>query len=300
MDEPPVWQDAVQHARLVLHGKEDGRLVAAGGPHRSPADHEEAGAVGGVVLDAAPQHGHVIGAGGQLRGHRGHRGIVLGALGGGGGGGHLLQARLRQVREQPLACLRETLRVRAHDLDLLELRGPGEEMLADVEGELSRDHRVGLDEPVEGDVDGALRGVLHGHHAALRTSALDLLEDVRDAPQRDQLGRGAEAAHGRRVGEGSRRAQVADGERVLESQRSGKDLAPDGAEGIRGERPRIQGEQAVDELGLPLRDKVRPVLLPLELADLEGGLPALIEEVEDLFVEVVDPGSPVVQVHRSS
>src|SRR6266851_4207782 len=51
-------EDAVQHARLVLHGKEDGRLVAAGGPHRSPAYHEEAGAVGGVVLDAAPEHGH--------------------------------------------------------------------------------------------------------------------------------------------------------------------------------------------------------------------------------------------------
>src|ERR1700682_3262470 len=50
-------EDAVEHAGLVLHREENGRLVAAGGPHGSPAYHEEAGAVGGVVLDAAPEHG---------------------------------------------------------------------------------------------------------------------------------------------------------------------------------------------------------------------------------------------------
>src|SRR6266542_4474007 len=47
-------------------------------------------------------------------------------------------------------------------------------------------------------------------------------------------------------------------------------------------------------------DEVREILLPLELADLEGGASALIEEVEDLLVEVIDPGTPIVQVHRSS
>src|SRR5712692_9597866 len=124
-------ENAVEHARLVLHGKEDGSLVTSRWSHGSPAYDQETGAIGGVVLDAPPEHGHAIGAGGQLRGHGGYGGIVLGTLGGGGGGGHLLQARLGQVGEQPLAGLGQTLRVGAHDLDLLELRGPGEEVLTD-------------------------------------------------------------------------------------------------------------------------------------------------------------------------
>jgi hypothetical protein len=53
-------------------------------------------------------------------------------------------------------------------------------------------------------------------------------------------------------------------------------------------------------LRLAFRDEVRKVLLPLELADLEGDLSASVEEVEDFFVEVIDPGTPIVQVHRGS
>jgi len=64
--------------------------------------------------------------------------------------------------------------------------------------------------------------------------------------------------------------------------------------------PAGQREETIEELRLSLRDKVGRILFPLELADLEGGVSALVEEVEDLFVEVVDPGAPVVQVHKSS
>src|SRR5215510_2338123 len=38
----------------------------------------------------------------------------------------------------------------------------------------------------------------------------------------------------------------------------------------------------------------------LEVSDFEGGLGTLVEEVEDLVVEFVDPGTPIVQVHRDS
>jgi hypothetical protein len=38
----------------------------------------------------------------------------------------------------------------------------------------------------------------------------------------------------------------------------------------------------------------------LEVSDLEGGLGTLVEEGEDLIVEVIDPGTPIVQVHRDS
>ena len=67
-----------------------------------------------------------------------------------------------------------------------------------------------------------------------------------------------------------------------------------------GSGPAFVGDEPLEDLGLALGDEVRKVLLPLELADLEGGLCALVEEVEDLFVEVIDPGTPIVQVHRDS
>jgi len=97
--------------------------------------HEEAGAVGGIVLDAAPEHGHVIGAAASSEATAATVGSSLARSAAAVVGGHLLQASLRQVRAATGAFARG-LRVRAHDLDLLELFGPGEEMLADVEGEL--------------------------------------------------------------------------------------------------------------------------------------------------------------------
>ncbi len=63
---------------------------------------------------------------------------------------------------------------------------------------------------------------------------------------------------------------------------------------------RAKGEGGVEDLGLTLGDEVREIVLPLGLAAPEGGGTALVEEFEDFVVEVVDPGSPTVQVHRGS
>src|SRR5262249_50722896 len=59
-------------------------------------------------------------------------------------------------------------------------------------------------------------------------------------------------------------------------------------------------DQAGDDLRLTLRHVERQIMPSLEVSDLEGGLGALLEEVEDLIVEVIDPGTPIVQVHRGS
>src|SRR5690348_357258 len=48
-------EDAVEHARLVLHGEQDGGLVPPGGPHGAAADDEEARGVIRIVLDALAQ-----------------------------------------------------------------------------------------------------------------------------------------------------------------------------------------------------------------------------------------------------
>src|SRR3972149_5022106 len=291
-------EDAVQHAGLVLHREEDGGLVPPRRADQAPSDHQETRGVVRVVLDALLQHGYVVRPGGQLRGDRRHRRVVLGALRRRRRRRHLLGAGVGQVGQQPLPALRERLRVGADDLDLAELAGPRQQVLADLERELARDQGLRVDEAVEGDVDGPLGRVLDRHHAVLRAPPLALLEDIRDALERDEVGGRAETAHRRRVRESARGTEVPAGQRILEGERGREDLPPDGADRLSAQGAPIQRREALEDLRLALRDKVRPVLLPLELADLKGGVSALVEKVEDLLVEVVDPGSPVVQVHE--
>src|SRR3546814_2243088 len=57
--------------------------------------------------------------------------------------------------------------------------------------------------------------------------------------------------------------------------------------------------RSAHDLGLPLRDIGRRILPSFEVSDLKGGLGALVEEVEDLVVDVVDPGAPIAQDQRS-
>src|SRR2546427_13029852 len=85
----------------------------------------------------------------------------------------------------------------------------------------------------------------------------------------------------------------------LEGSTPGEDLAPDGTDGLHGERPGARG-QTPEDLRLTLRRIQRRILPSFEVSDLEGGLGALVEELENSVVEVIDPGTPIVQVHRDS
>ena len=100
--------------------------------------------------------------------------------------------------------------------------------------------------------------------------------------------------------EGRRRGEVRDGERTLDGTTPGQDLAPDGSNGFGGQRARIRCSQSGDDLSLALRHIVRQIMPSFEVSDLEGGLGTLVEEGEDLIIEVIDPGTPIVQVHRDS
>src|SRR5436305_480206 len=69
---------------------------------------------------------------------------------------------------------------------------------------------------------------------------------------------------------------------------------------VRRQRPAVAGGQAAEDRGLPLRDIRRRILPSFEVSDPEGGLGALVEEVENLVIEFADPGAPIAQVHRDS
>src|SRR4029450_1886329 len=100
--------------------------------------------------------------------------------------------------------------------------------------------------------------------------------------------------------EGRLRAEVGHGQRRLEGPARREDLAPDGVDGRSLERARAGLAQAPEDLGLPLRGIDRRILPSFEVSDLEGGLAALVEELKNSVVEIVDPGTPIVQVHRDS
>src|SRR4029450_6505390 len=100
--------------------------------------------------------------------------------------------------------------------------------------------------------------------------------------------------------EGRLRAEVGHGQRRLEGPARREDLAPDGVDGRSLERARAGLAQAPEDLGLPLRGIDRRILPSFEVSDLEGGLGALVEELKNSVVEIVDPGTPIVQVHRDS
>src|SRR5437879_288390 len=110
----------------------------------------------------------------------------------------------------------------------------------------------------------------------------------------------AEALAGGLVREGGRRRQVGDRHRRLQGPARRQDLAPDGEDRLGRQRTAVARGESTQNRGLPLRDIRRRILPSFEVSDLEGGLGALVEEVENLVIEFADPGAPIAQVHRDS
>src|SRR5947207_15909347 len=102
------------------------------------------------------------------------------------------------------------------------------------------------------------------------------------------------------MGEGRLRPEVRDGQGPLERPGRGQNFAPDRGQVVGGERSAVLRGQRPQDLSFPLRNIRRRPLPSFEVADLKGGLGALVEEVEDLVIEFVDPGPPVGQVHRNT
>src|SRR6185503_16667561 len=187
-----------------------------------------------------------------------------------------------------------------HALEPVQAGGARQEVLRDLEPELTADERVGVDEPVERDVDRPLGLVFTGTTAEVGASPLDVLEYLDDGLRRPIAHRGAEAPERGLVRERRLGAEVGDSQRRLEGPARREDLAPDGVDGRSRERAYAGLAQAPEDLGFPLRGIDRRILPSFEVSDLEGGLGALVEELENSVVEFVDPGAPIVQVHRDS
>src|SRR5439155_15821076 len=90
---------------------------------------------------------------------------------------------------------------------------------------------------------------------------------------------GAEVRDGRLVGEGRLRPEVRDGQGPLERPGRGQNFAPDRGQVVGGERSAVLRGQRPQDLSFPLRNIRRRPLPSFEVADLKGGLGALVERL---------------------
>jgi hypothetical protein len=232
------------------------------------AQHQKARGVLAVVLDVRPQHRHVVEAAGQIGGDGGDGGVGGRQLGGGRGGRGLLHRHVAQIRCQPAAALAESLGMRQHALDLAQVPRPRQQVLGDLQRQLAADLQLGVDQAIEGDVDGAVGGVLHWDHAEVRAAALDVLEDLGDRPRAVILDRFAEAIARGLMRERPLRGQIGDGQRRFERAARRQDLAPHGGDGLRGQRTTARLGQTIHDRRLTLRDIRRRILPSFEVSDL--------------------------------
>ena len=190
--------------------------------------------------------------------------------------------------------------MRQHALDVAEFRRARQQLLRDVEIGFPADHHVRVREAVEGHVDRAFGAVLDGDDAVLRAAALHFLEDVDDRAGGPVHRRFAETEERRLVRERRGRREERDRHGLLEGAAGGEDLSPHRARHVGGQRAGVPVRDPPEDFRLTLRRVDRGARVPFEVSDLESSLGALVEEVEDLTVEVIDPGTPFVQVHGDS
>ena len=149
----------------------------AGGRAGFLPDDEEAGGVGGAVLDEFFQQVETV----HFRGERSAEGggsmggLIAGDLGGFGGGGNLDEFGVREIFLDPAAALAEDLRMGIEGLDLVAGDG-GHQAVFDAEQDLGTDAQGGIDEQIQGVGDRALGGILDRHHAVIHPASGYLLE----------------------------------------------------------------------------------------------------------------------------
>ena len=202
-----------------------------------------------------------------------------------------LQQRVRHVLGQPVAALRQRLRLAVDAANLL-LLAVGHQVVMNLQPHLGADHQVRhAQEHVERVGDPAVGRVLHRHDAEIDVAAIDLLEDGGDAADAQELDRLAEALDGGEMAVTVFRAEIGDLEHLLQGPRAAHDLAEDGADGGVVERSLVLLVELQDVLQhflLAGRREDLFAVVVLELADLRRDAGAFVDQLEDLQVEFVD------------
>ena len=204
---------------------------------------------------------------------------------------------VRQIDAQPGLALLQRLPVAvdaAHVLQPAQLR-----MQALVHAQLhfAADGGVGGEEHVQRDLDHALAGVLHRHHAEVGVTGRDLLEHLLDAAQRQAIGGMAEMLVHRLFAEGAFRPQKADLERVFLRQAGRHDFAEQPHHLGVGQRAVVAVHHHAQHVRLALGSVVVDCRQPLTLhpGHFLRAPGALGDQLLDLAVDAVDAFAHLAQ-----
>ena len=283
-------QHAIQRAGTVADEHQQRGAVVARRRERFAAQHQEAGGVVAAVLDRAGDLLQAVHVSRRLTCDRRCIIGVAGATGTFSVAGDRDLFRLRQVRAQPAAGLRERLRMRVDAFDVLDAAAARQQVLVHAQLDFAAYLQRRGQEQVQRDLDGPLPGVLHRHHAEIGIAGGDFLEHFLDAGQRQPMRRVAEMLVHRLLAEGAFRPEIADLQRLLLGQAGRHDFAEQPHQHFVGERAVI----AVHYLAQHLRFALGSVIvdrggeLALGLADLVRPLCALGDQRLDLPVDAVD------------
>jgi len=166
-----------ERAGFIADTEHDGGAVAAAGRAGAFAEDEEAGGVGGAVLDPVFEDLEPVELGCEGAAEGGGVGGTGGDFCGAGGAGDLDEVCVREVAEEPLAALGEDIGVAVDDADVFP-RAAGHEAVFDSEEDLGADVDGAFCEEVEGMDGGSFGAVFDGDDSVIGGAAGDGVEDL--------------------------------------------------------------------------------------------------------------------------
>ncbi len=160
--------------------EEDRRLVLPRGVRAPPAEDDEPGDVGGVILDALLEDVEAV-PHGRLPARQGRPFPVFQSLAGALGGARRFHPpAVGQVFPKPVPALGQGLGMGIHPLQPPPGQDGRHEMVMDGKEDFPHDPKRCRDKPVQGEMNGPLQGVFHGDDGHVGPFPLHGVKNVED------------------------------------------------------------------------------------------------------------------------
>ena len=282
--------DQVMHrTRPVMRRQHQRGTVTSAGAWQAIAQHQKAGAVAAVVLDAGIDDLQAIAVGRNGRADGSAVWLLrctprrLGI----GGQGHALGAG--QVGIEPAMALRQRLRMGIDPLHAIAMTTAGHQVLMHPQFNLATDDEAGAEQQIECAGDHALGRVLHRHHGKVGAATLGTAEHLIDGSAGHALDRMTEMLIQRHFAERPLRPEIAHRQRLLQAATGRHHFHQHLADcGIR-QRAGIGTTGVVQHLRLALRPVSR--CAALGMADGLGMAGTLVQQLHQLQIQGINRGA---------
>ena len=252
----------------------------------------------GLVLDG---WGHDVQAklvGGAFAGNARPGRVGGGQAGAFGIAGHRTPLRMGQVLGEPGLALCQGLGVGQHHLDALGAVAQAHQVVAHQQADFAHHMHGGAQKQIKRPCHHTFAGVFHAHHAKLRRSSGGGVEHFVKVSAVVELHRAAKKFDRGLFAKSALRAQHRDALRRFQGEAGGHDFAPDGGHMAAVQGARVQVLDFLQHLRHPVGAEKRRAFAFFDLTHLLGHPRALVEQVQQLFVQRVNLVAQRGQVGR--